>query len=165
MKIVDKKVFPIDIREKQLIFEKEGNQSERTKNEMDNLEDTADDIKEKMDDISNLVININSRPNQVFERIDDYDLLMNYDVSFLELYTDFVVKFRHLDGKEYNLQYHNMGPKNTKILISNLGLPIGGSGGRGNLYVKLNIILPELSDFDINQLKLMDSFLQGKNNS
>jgi DnaJ-class molecular chaperone len=163
MKTVDKKVFPIDIREKRLVFEKEGNQSERTKNEMDNLEDTTEDINEKMDDISDLVININSRPHPVFERTDDYDIMMNYDVTFLELYTDFSVRFEHLDGKEYNLQYHNMGPKNTKILISNLGLPIGGSGERGNLYVKLNVILPELSEFDINQLKMMNSFLENKN--
>ena len=158
MKKVDKKVFPIDIRERQLIFKNEGNQSERTKNDMDNLADTSDDITDKMNDISDLVININSRPDPVFERIDDYDLSINYDISFLELYTDAIIQFTHLDGKQYNLQYHNLGPQKTKISLSNLGLPIGGTGGRGNLYVKLNIILPELSDFDINQLKTMKSF-------
>jgi DnaJ-class molecular chaperone len=162
MKTIDKKVFPIDIRERQLIFKNEGNQSERTKNEMDNLADTSDDITDKMNDISDLVININSRPDTVFERIGDYDLTINYDISFLELYTDVTIKFTHLDGKQYNLQYHKLGPQNTNILISNIGLPIGGTGCRGNLYVKLNIILPDLTDFDINQIKMMPSFTKRK---
>jgi hypothetical protein len=63
MKVIDNKVFPIDIRESQIIFKKEGNQSV---------------IDEEPD---NLIINIFSKPDDKYERIGNFDLLINYKVK------------------------------------------------------------------------------------
>jgi DnaJ-class molecular chaperone len=45
-----------------------------------------------------------------------------------------------------------------ELKVPNLGLPIGNSCKSGDLYIKLSIILPELSTSEINQLKMIDSF-------
>ena len=44
------------------------------------------------------------------------------------------------------------------IRVRDLGLPIGISGRRGDLYIKFNIILPDLSNNDIKLLKSFKLF-------
>ena len=144
MKVVDNKVFPIDIREKELIFKKEGNQS--VVNE----------------DPDNLIINIFSKPDDKFERIGDYDLLLNYKVNLIELYTKINISFEHLDNNKYLVRYKYQSQDSIlnkmKLKVPNLGLPIGNNGKSGDLYIKLSVILPELSTPEINQLKMINSF-------
>ena len=85
MKVIDNKVFPIDIRENQIIFKKEGNQSI---------------IDEEPD---NLVINIFSKPDDKYERLGNFDLLINYKVKLIELYSEMNIYFEHLDSKQMKI--------------------------------------------------------------
>ena len=141
MKILDTKIFPIDIREKQIIFKGDGNQ---------------DPDKEPSD----LIININSKPDSRFKVINQYDLIYDQKVSLIEIYTEINVKLKHMDNKNYLFKYTS----NNKILdimmirIRDLGLPINNSGRRGDLYIKLNIIFPILSKNEILYLENMKIF-------
>lgn len=144
MKVIDNKVFRIDIRESQIIFKKEGNQSV---------------VNEEPD---NLIINIFSKPDDKYERIGNFDLLINYKVKLIELYSVMNIYFEHLDNKKYLIKYQyqeqNSIINKMELKVPNLGLPISNSGNRGDLYIKLSIILPELSKQEINQLKNINSF-------
>jgi DnaJ-class molecular chaperone len=92
---------------------------------------------------------------------------MNYNVSLIELYTEINILFEHLDTKTYLIKYKDSEDSLNKIIhrmkikVPNMGLPRPDSYtdiGRGNLYIKLNVILPDLSKSEINQLKNMNIF-------
>jgi DnaJ-class molecular chaperone len=128
MKIVEHKNFQIDIREHKLIFYNEGHQ--------------MNDINE---DPSDLVINIFSKPDDRFERLNEYDLILHQDITLYELYTQKNIEFEQLNNNIHTIQYIYSKDilNDLKIIVPNLGLPIGSSGNRGELHIKLNLILPE----------------------
>jgi DnaJ-class molecular chaperone len=152
MKINEIKSYPIDIREKKIIFHGCGHES--VENE-----------------IGDLIININSKPDSRYKRINDYDLLFEHHVSLLELYTEINLHLVHLDNKKYLINYSTHTETTNKLIhkrmirIRDLGLPISNSGRRGDLYVKLFIILPELNKEEISKLETMNFFPIHKNNS
>jgi DnaJ-class molecular chaperone len=168
MKIIDNKLFPIDIREKRLYFKGEGNQSITKKSESESdFDSEAEYNNNSLDNIeepNDLIINIHSKPDSRFERINDYDLLYSHNVSLLDLYTEINILFEHLDNRKYLIKYSDNDDSINKIIhkmmisVPNLGLPIGSSGNRGILFIKLIVILPELSKSEINKLKLMNAF-------
>jgi len=148
MRLIDKKKFNIDTRESKIIFKNEGNMiiNENMKNNMNN-------------EINDLVINIYSKDDSRFER-NEYDLIMNYNVSLIELYTEINILFEHLDNKKYLITYKDSEDSLNKIIhkmkikVSNMGLPRSDPDlGRGDLYIKLNVILPDLSKSEVNKLK------------
>ncbi len=142
MKLVDHKVFPIDINKKTIIFEEEGSENEKG-------------------ELNDLIINIHPKPHNKFEIINDYDLIMNQKVNLMDFYSKINIQFKHLDSKEYLIKYYDTENSLNKILntmeiiIPNLGLPIKENETiieRGSLIIKLHVILPELSIDDINKL-------------
>jgi DnaJ-class molecular chaperone len=153
MRLIDKKKFNIDTRESKIIFKNEGNMiinenNENMKNNMNN-------------EINDLVINIYSKDDSRFER-NEYDLIMNYNVSLIELYTEINILFEHLDNKKYLITYKDSEDSLNKIIhkmkikVPNMGLPRPDPNpdlGRGDLYIKLNVILPDLSKSEVNKLK------------
>lgn len=152
MKIVDNKVFPIDIRKEKIIFKSEGHQEDGCYP-------------------NDLIININAKPDSRFEKTNKYDLLYNHSVYLLELYTELNIHLIHLDNKEYLIKCNIDITNQKKILnqmslrIRDLGLPINDSGRRGDLYIKLLIKLPELSKTEIRKLKNLLVFNPKENES
>ena len=153
LKRIDKKIFTIDIREHKIVFKGEGNQS---------LEKEPND----------LIFNINPKANDKFTIINQYDLLYYHNISLIEVYTGVNVLLTHLDKKQYLIKYeeNTNTNRNTNTLINkmsirvrDLGLPISNSGRRGDLYIKLNIILPNLTDKDIKILGDLKLFNQLEN--
>ncbi len=142
MKVIDNKVFAIDITKNQIVFKKEGNQS------------IIDE------DPDNLIINIFSKPDDKYERVGEYDILLNYNIKLIELYTEMDIYIEHLDNKKYLIKYKYQDPivNKMELKISNLGLLKGNNCDRGDLYIKLSVILPELSKSEINQLKMINPF-------
>lgn len=144
MKLNETKIFPIDIRENKIVLNGEGNQS---------LEGVFSDI----------IININSKPDPLFRRHDNYDLIYDYTISLIELYSEISINLTHLDKKKYVIKYSYLKnfENRNKLLdkmmlrIRDLGLPISSSGRRGDLYIKLNIYLPELNNESIKELTRM----------
>ena len=150
LKRIDKKTFIIDIREQKLVFKGEGNQS---------LEKEPND----------LIFHIHPKPNNKFTIINQYDLLHYHNISLMEIYTSITILLTHLDKKQYLIKYNNLENDNNNnnenklinkmsIRVRDLGLPIGTSGRRGDLYIKFNIILPDLSNNDIKLLKSFKLF-------
>ena len=157
LKRIDKKTFTIDIREQKLVFKGEGNQS---------LEKEPND----------LIFHIHPKPNNKFTIINQYDLLHYHNISLMEIYTSITILLNHLDKKQYLIKYNNLENQNNNdnnlendnnknklinkmsIRVRDLGLPIGISGRRGDLYIKFNIILPDLSNNDIKLLKSFKLF-------
>ncbi len=155
MKTIETKFFPIDIREQKIILRNEGNQ-----------------IDENI--FSDVIINIHSKPNDIFKRHNNYDLMYEQEVSIIDFYNEISINITHLDNRKYIIKYNskliNNHEKennateysllNKRILrIRDLGLPIGTSGRRGDLYIKLNIYLPKLSNEQIKLLQNL-SFMQ-----
>lgn len=145
MKVLENKTFPIDIRQKQIIFKGDGNQ-------------------EPDKEPSDLIININPKSDQKFKITNQYDLIYEYDISLIEIYTEIKIQIIHMDNKNYLFRYNAMNDKSNKILkmqmlrIRDLGLPINDSGRRGDLYIKLNVIFPELTIDEIKKLECMKLF-------
>jgi DnaJ-class molecular chaperone len=145
MKILENKTFPIDIRNKQILFKGDGNQ-------------------EPDKDPYDLIININPKPDTRFKIINQYDLIYEYNISLIELYTEIKVKLTHLDNRNYLFKYNARNEGSNKILrmkmlrVRDLGLPINNSGRRGDLYIELNVVFPELSNEAIKQLESLKIF-------
>jgi DnaJ-class molecular chaperone len=64
----------------------------------------------------------------------------------------------------YLFKYNVRNEGSNKILkmkmlrVRDLGLPINNSGRRGDLYIKLNVVFPELSNEAIKQLESLKIF-------
>jgi DnaJ-class molecular chaperone len=160
MKTMEIKFFPIDIREQKIILRNEGNQ-----------------IDENI--FSDVIINIHSKPNDIFKRHNNYDLIYEQEVSIIDFYNEISINITHLDNRKYIIKYNSKSINNHEkendaadaecsllnkriLRIRDLGLPIGTSGRRGDLYIKLNIHLPKLSNEQIKLLQNL-SFMEKSN--
>ncbi len=148
MTIKERKVFDIDCSQDQIIF-----RNEYYINEEEGYGD--------------LIINILVKEHY-FKRIDRYDLLIEQDVSLYEFYFGGVLNFKHIDGSEIIEEIPKLisdGNINSsrEIHIKQKGLPIYDNGqnlGRGNLIVRLNLVLP--SNLDNYQEEIKKIFLNNK---
>jgi DnaJ-class molecular chaperone len=154
MKIVDHKVFPININQKNIIFKDEGSEDENG-----NLND--------------LIINIHPKTNTQFTIVNDYDLVLHKKINLLDFYTEININFTHLDSKEYLITYsdNDIAINKMEIKIPNLGLPKSLSEDsntsftdRGDLIIKLDVILPSLSKDEINKIIGLNIFPRTKHN-
>jgi DnaJ-class molecular chaperone len=166
MKLVDHKTFPIDITKKTIVFREEGSEEENG-------------------ELNDLIINVHSKENINFKIINDYDLVLNQKVNLMDLYSEINIKFIHLDAKEYLITYRDNEKAINKIFdkmeikIPNLGLPkpydllnkdkdtnrtrdIEEKEERGELIIKLSVILHELSKDEINKITTMNIFPRTK---
>lgn len=150
MKLVDHKTFPIDITKKTIIFREEGSEEENG-------------------ELNDLIINVHSKEDINFKIINDYDLVYNHRVNLMDLYSEINIKFIHLDTKEYLITYNDNEEAINKIFnkmeikIPNLGLHKPSENdvdieNRGDLIIKLSILLPELSKDEINKITSMNIF-------
>ena len=148
MTIKERKVFDIDCSQDQIIF-----RNEYYINEEEGYGD--------------LIINILVKEHY-FKRVDRYDLLIEQDVSLYEFYFGGVLNFKHIDGSEIieeipKLVSDGNIKSSREIHIKQKGLPIYDNGqnlGRGNLIVKLNLVLP--SNLDNYQEEIKKIFLNNK---
>jgi DnaJ-class molecular chaperone len=154
MKLVDHKVFPININQKNIIFKDEGSEDENG-----NLND--------------LIINIHPKANTQFTVVNDYDLVLHKKINLLDFYTEININFRHLDSKEYFITYsdNDIAINKMEIKIPNLGLPKSLSEDsntnftdRGDLIIKLDVILPDLSKDEINKIIGLNIFPRTNHN-
>ena len=119
---------------------------------------------------SDLLIMIKDKPHPLFKRANDYDLLMNYTVSYSDLSKDGTLDLKLPDDRTAHLKIDIekiLKEGNKLIKVNNLGLPfiINDEVKRGRLYVKLNIVYPnfkkdklEESDIKYTETELINSF-------
>ena len=126
----DRKIFYIDCSQDQIIYK-----NEYFINEEEGFGD--------------LIINIIVKEHY-FKRRDRYDLMIEQDVSLYEFYFGGVLNFEHIDGSEIveeiaPLVTDNRIKCSRDIQVKQRGLPISDNGkelGRGDLFVRLNLVLP-----------------------
>ena len=102
-----------------------------------------------------LIINIVTKPHS-FNRVGRYDLMVQRNISLYEFYFGGPLSIQHIDGTTIEGNIPKLVSESDKELISerdihmdNLGLTIcdnGKSVGRGNLIIRLKLLLPNNLD-------------------
>ena len=106
---------------------------------------------------SNLILIINELPHGYFKR-NNNDLFITIDLKLYQILYGFDKIINHLDGRKIHIT--NTGKTDLNLIrkIQGEGMKIINSNNKGDLYVKFNLILPNMSlipaDFN-NNLKLM----------
>ncbi len=88
-----------------------------------------------------LIIQIRIKPHPIFERRGD-DLIISQNITLTQAVLGQKIKIPTLEGKEMSLDVPE-GTEHGKILkVPSKGIPRFAGFGRGNLYVKINIKVP-----------------------
>jgi DnaJ-class molecular chaperone len=106
---------------------------------------------------SDLILVINELSHNIFKR-NNNDLFITIDLKLYQVLFGYDKKIIHLDGRKIHIT--NTGKTDLNIIrkINGEGLKIINSNNKGNLYIKFNLILPNLtllSTDNNNNLKLM----------
>lgn len=107
-----------------------------------------------------VIININPKKSN-FKIINEYDLIHNINISLLEAYAGYKLNFTHLDDNLYNINFIEPILNKRIKKICNLGL-LKDNNTRGDLFIKFNILLPRLNDYQIELLKKYNLSIQNK---
>ena len=94
---------------------------------------------------SNLVLVINEQPHNKFKRIDA-DLFIDVNIKLYQSLFGFDKVITHLDGRKLHISSTGKTDFTTIRKIANEGMKSLQTGSRGNLYIKFNIDLPDLSN-------------------
>jgi DnaJ-class molecular chaperone len=141
-------VYQLDIRKSKIIFPKEGHQG------IDR-------------NYGNLIIIVKPKDIGDYEIVDDYDLLTEVELSFIEVYTQFEFYLKYINGYYYHIKFspENLSSKDNikfrkklQIRVRDKGLPIENTGRFGDLYIKFKVILPDINSEDIKKIKDISSF-------
>jgi curved DNA-binding protein len=89
-------------------------------------------------------------PHNRFDRLNQVDIQTIVDVNFWELILGCHVPVRHIDGSEIMVKVPPRTRPNAKLRLKDQGIQKNRQAG--DLYVKINPILPENIDQDIIQL-------------
>ena len=98
-------------------------------------------------DFGDIIINISTKNNKHYIRKEN-DLYINKEVLFEDILLQKPISIIHLDSKKYNIMFDNYETiQNNHIYkVKNLGMPIIETTNFGNLYININIKLPNLSN-------------------
>jgi len=99
---------------------------------------------------SNLVVKIIELPHNVFTRYND-DLFMTMDLKLYQSLFGFNKIIKHLDGRILHISCSNKTNFNSIKKINNEGI-MNINGKKGDLYIKFNISLPNIS-LSSNEIK------------
>jgi DnaJ-class molecular chaperone len=105
---------------------------------------------------SNLVLVINEQPHNKFKRINA-DLFIDVNIKLYQSLFGFDKLITHLDGRKIHISSTGKTEFNTIRKIHNEGMRSLQTGFRGDLYIKFNIDLPNLSNIPLetrSQLKI-----------
>ena len=107
-----------------------------------------------------IVIHLKEEKHPIYTR-EGNNITMRLKITLTQALGKFKYVLKHLDGKNYNLQYKNVISPGEKLLVKNLGLPIRrgapvGNGihiynnnmPRGNLVIEFEVVFPTEIDND-----------------
>ena len=101
---------------------------------------------------TDLIIIIKELQHPYFKRIEN-DLYFKIKLNLYEALFGFNKIIEHLDGRKLNIIYNNKLDFNSVIKIPNEGILYLNSNMKGNLFIIIDIILPNLLNID-NKIKL-----------
>lgn len=103
-----------------------------------------------------LVVNIRVKPHDLFERLENGNLLYKQGVRFTDLALGSEYRIPTVDGSE-KLKIQAGTQPEALIRLKGKGLPRYGATGRGDILVKLNVRVPEkLTDRQKSLLKELE---------
>ena len=109
-----------------------------------------------------LLIRIHVKPHQLFERLENGNLLYTLNLNFTDLALGSEVRAPTLDGTE-KLRIHPGTQPNTIMKLKGKGLPRYGSYSKGDELVRINVKIPEkLNDIQKSLLKELDRQLRNE---
>lgn len=109
-----------------------------------------------------LLIRIHVKPHQLFERLENGNLLYTLNLNFTDLALGSEVRAPTLDGTE-KLRIHPGTQPNTIMKLKGKGLPRYGSYSKGDELVRINVKVPEkLNDIQKSLLKELDRQLRNE---
>ena len=121
-------------------------------------ESSNQEINKKRGDI---IINVKPKKSN-FKIINQFDLIYNINISLFKAYFGYEYNYKHLDNNIYSLKFDKPILNKRIKKISNLGL-LNENNLRGNLYLKFNIILPDLNSKQLNILKYLYKDITNEN--
>jgi curved DNA-binding protein len=86
-------------------------------------------------------------------KIHHYHLIYNKDINVSNLYGEFKFDLELPDTTIIKIECNDLYKTDLIIVKENLGLPIPNENKRSNLFIKFNVIYPELNDDEIETLK------------
>jgi DnaJ family protein A protein 2 len=99
---------------------------------------------------TDLIIVINEKPHNVFKRKGN-DLFITIELKLFQAIYGFDKIIEHLDKRKLHISHTGRTEYDTVRKISGEGMHIlNGSGGKGDLYIRFTIKLPNTSDFEIS---------------
>ena len=106
-----------------------------------------------------ILINIIDKEDTIFKRINNYDLLIKKDINIIDLYNKNKYQIKLFSDKIINVQFFNKKIFNNGNFfhkIKELGFPyfIDDVKKRGDLFIKLNLILPDNINTLYNNIKI-----------
>jgi len=109
-----------------------------------------------------LLIRIHVKPHQVFERLENGNLLYTLNLNFTDLALGTEVRAPTLDGTE-KLKIPPGTQPNTIMKLKGKGLPRYGSYSKGDELVRINVKVPvKLNDIQKSLLKELDRQLKNE---
>lgn len=105
------------------------------------------------DSYGDLFVKVYIKKNKTFE-IDGYDLYMNLDINFVQAILGDEIEFDHFE-KRLSIKIPEGTQPNSILRLKGKGLPYLNYDSYGDLYVKVNIILPKKTSSEQKKI-LMD---------
>ena len=96
---------------------------------------------------SNLKLIINELKHNNFKHINN-DLFITIDLKLYQALFGFSKLIKHLDGRELHITHNNLTTFNMIRKIPNEGMKCINNNNRGDLYIKFNVLLPNLELLD-----------------
>ena len=85
-------------------------------------------------------------------QVDSYNLYIRVQVDYLDAIRGSVVKFRHLDDKQFEVKIPKLTAPESRLKMQGLGMPNPQNGHTGNLFVIVDVTTPNLTDEQIRKL-------------
>jgi len=99
-----------------------------------------------------LFLIIQEEPHPVFTR-DGNNLIIDQHIPFSKACLGSEISVKSLEGKELKVKVPAGIQPQSKLRLKGHGLPVGKTGGRGDIYVKINVDVPK--DLTNEQKKLI----------
>lgn len=89
-----------------------------------------------------LYLKIQLKEHPIFQRSGD-DLIVEKRIPFSQACLGTTLDVTTLEEKKFNVKVPAGVQQESKLRIKGYGLPLGPSGGRGDLYVKIAVLIPK----------------------
>ena len=103
--------------------------------------------------VGDLIVRLHVYNPPEWETVNHNDLLIKCSITYFDSLLGTEIRITHLDNKQIDIKIPKRSTPGSSLRLAGKGMPDPDTGAKGNLYVELTVVMPDVTDNFLQELE------------